>query len=101
MKKGKRVRYACVSAPSSKAESLKKRAMFGESLGVELNELATAYSKIERDPMNCGRTILTDILFIREQTINVNINIYYHCNSEQFHMIFSCKTSNRNQTPRL
>ena len=66
MKKGKSVRYACVSAPSSKAESLKKRAMFGESLGGELNELATAYSKVERDPMNCGRTIFTDILFVRE-----------------------------------
>merc|ERR1711962_1304786 len=57
MKKGKTVRYACVSAPSSKAESLKKRAMFGESLGVELNELATAYSKVERDPMNCARPV--------------------------------------------
>ena len=75
MKKGKRVRYACVSAPSSKAESLKKRAMFGESLGVELNELATAYSKVERDSMNCGKTILTDNLFLR----HIHISIVYHC----------------------
>jgi len=47
MDNGKMVKYVCVSSPSVKAESLKKRAMVGESLSMELNELATSYTKTE------------------------------------------------------
>merc|ERR1711872_427149 len=52
--KEKLVKYACVSAPSAKAESLKKRAMGGEALDFELNELPTSYTKIEKEPFYCG-----------------------------------------------
>merc|ERR1719334_3071771 len=47
MENGKMVKYACISSPSVKAESSKKRAMVGESLSMELNELATSYRKPE------------------------------------------------------
>merc|ERR1711883_35279 len=37
----KMVKYACVASPSLKARSLKKRAMKGESLGIELAPMAS------------------------------------------------------------
>merc|ERR1712200_377397 len=37
-----------------KAESLKKRAMGGEALDFELDELPIAYTKMETEPMYCG-----------------------------------------------
>ena len=52
--KQKMVKYACVSAPSSKAESLQRRAMGGEALDFELNELAISYTKMEAEPLFCG-----------------------------------------------
>merc|ERR1719283_174125 len=52
--KEKLVKYACVSAPSAKAESLKKRAMGGEALDFELNELPISYTKMEKEPFYCG-----------------------------------------------
>merc|ERR1719283_351092 len=52
--KEKLVKYACVSAPSAKAESLKKRAMGGEALDFELNELPISYTKIEKEPLYCA-----------------------------------------------
>merc|ERR1719167_233710 len=52
--KQKLVKYACVSAPSAKAESLKKRAMGGEALDFELNELPISYTKMEKEPLYCG-----------------------------------------------
>merc|ERR1719249_489363 len=52
--KEKLVKYACVSAPSAKAESLKKRAMGGEALDFELNELPISYTKMEKEPLYCG-----------------------------------------------
>ena len=51
----KLVHYACVSSPSLKGESLKKRAMAGESLDTELKELATSYTKKE----TCGKELLS------------------------------------------
>merc|ERR1719150_2957184 len=54
MTKQTEVKYACVASPSSKAESLKKRAMGGEALDFELNELPIAYTKMETEPMYCG-----------------------------------------------
>merc|ERR1712061_590360 len=54
MTKQVEVKYACVASPSSKAESLKKRAMGGEALDFELNELPIAYTKMETEPMYCG-----------------------------------------------
>ena len=53
--KEKLVKYACVSAPSAKAESLKKRAMGGEALDFELNELPISYTKMEKEPFYCGK----------------------------------------------
>merc|ERR1712066_804330 len=50
----KMVKYACVASPSLKARSLKKRAMKGESLGIELAPMATEYAKMESEPMPCG-----------------------------------------------
>jgi len=50
----KMVKYACVAAPSLKARTLKKRAMKGESLGIELAPMATEYAKMESEPMPCG-----------------------------------------------
>merc|ERR1712133_12834 len=55
MDNGKMVTYGCVSSPSVKAESLKKRAMVGESLSMELNELATSYTKTE----TCRKLLFT------------------------------------------
>jgi len=55
MENGKIVKYACLSSPSVKTESLKKRAMVGESLSMELNELATSYTKTE----TCGKLLFT------------------------------------------
>merc|ERR1719430_1418675 len=52
--KEKLVKYACVSAPSAKAESLKNRAMAGEALDFELNELPISYTKMEKEPFYCG-----------------------------------------------
>ena len=54
MMKQKMVKYACVPAPSSKAESLQRRAMGGEALDFELNELAISYTKMEAEPLFCG-----------------------------------------------
>ena len=51
---GNLAKYACVSSPSVKAESLKKRAMVGESLGMEMNEFATSYTKTD----TCGKILL-------------------------------------------
>merc|ERR1739842_199930 len=39
---------------SLKARTLKKRAMKGESLGIELAPMATEYAKMESEPMPCG-----------------------------------------------
>merc|ERR1712001_123747 len=50
----KMVKYACVASPSLKARSLKKRAMKGGSLGIELAPMATEYAKMESEPMPCG-----------------------------------------------
>merc|ERR1711962_1611277 len=47
------VKYACVPAPSSKAEGLKRRAMGGETLDFELNELPVSYTKMEKEPISC------------------------------------------------
>merc|ERR1719347_1313705 len=55
--KEKLVKYACVSAPSAKAESLKNRAISGEALEFELNELPTSYTKMEKEPFYCGLQI--------------------------------------------
>merc|ERR1712001_176095 len=52
--KEKMVKYACVAAPSLKSRTLKKRAMKGESLGIELAPMATEYAKMESEPMPCG-----------------------------------------------
>ena len=52
--KHKMVKYSCVSAPSSKAQSLERRAKSGETLGSELAVLSTAYTKMEAEPMHCG-----------------------------------------------
>merc|ERR1712227_581562 len=54
MTKSKMVKYACVPAPSSKAEGLKRRAMGGEALDFELNELPISYTKMEKEPISCG-----------------------------------------------
>merc|ERR1719219_2329504 len=54
MMKTKTVQYACVSSPSSKAKSLEQRAKAGESLGIELGALSTAYTKEEAEPSYCG-----------------------------------------------
>merc|ERR1712180_447654 len=54
MTKSKMVKYACVPAPSSKAEGLKRRAMGGEALDFELNELPVSYTKMEKEPISCG-----------------------------------------------
>merc|ERR1712180_80520 len=54
MTKSKMVKYACVPAPSSKAEGLKRRAMGGETLDFELNELPVTYTKMEKEPISCG-----------------------------------------------
>merc|ERR1712180_302959 len=54
MTKSKMVKYACVPAPSSKAEGLKRRAMGGETLDFELNELPVSYTKMEKEPISCG-----------------------------------------------
>merc|ERR1719361_2968009 len=48
--KTKTVQYACVSSPSSKAKSMEQRAKAGESLGIELGVLSTAYTKEEAEP---------------------------------------------------
>merc|ERR1711962_1452085 len=53
MTKSKMVKYACVPAPSSKAEGLKRRAMEGEALDFELNELPVSYTKMEKEPISC------------------------------------------------
>merc|ERR1712180_280458 len=53
MTKSKMVKYACVPAPSSKAEGLKRRAMGGEALDFELNELPVSYTKMEKEPISC------------------------------------------------
>merc|ERR1712140_2854 len=52
--KHKMVKYSCVSAPSSKAQSLERRPKRGETLGSELAALSTAYTKMEAEPMHCG-----------------------------------------------
>merc|ERR1711962_1949741 len=54
MTKSKMVKFACVPAPSSKAEGLKRRAMGGEALDFELNELPVSYTKMEKEPISCG-----------------------------------------------
>jgi hypothetical protein len=54
MMKTKTVQYACVGAPSSKANSLEQRAKAGESLGIELGVLSTAYTKEEAEPKYCA-----------------------------------------------
>merc|ERR1711962_1275048 len=54
MTKSKMVKYACVPAPSSKADGLKRRAMGGEALDFELNELPVSYTKMENEPISCG-----------------------------------------------
>merc|ERR1711962_1538200 len=53
MTKSKMVKYACVPTPSSKAEGLKRRAMGGEALDFELNELSVSYTKMEKEPISC------------------------------------------------
>merc|ERR1719402_900945 len=50
----KTVKFACVAAPSTKAQTLEKRAMAGESLGAELTGFSTTYTKMEAEPMYCG-----------------------------------------------
>merc|ERR1719436_1698732 len=50
----KTIHYACVAAPSSKAKSLEQRAKAGESLGIELGVLSTAYTKEEAEPKYCA-----------------------------------------------
>merc|ERR1712112_457822 len=50
----KTMKFACVAAPSTKAQTLEKRAMAGESLGAELSVFSTAYTKMEAEPMYCG-----------------------------------------------
>ena len=52
--KTKKVEYACIAAPSSKAQSLEKRAKGGESLSMELTSIPTAFSKMEAEPISCG-----------------------------------------------
>ena len=54
MMKTKTVQYACVAAPSSKAKSMEQRAKAGESLGIELGVLSTAYTKEETEPKYCA-----------------------------------------------
>merc|ERR1719412_3095098 len=54
MMKTKTVQYACVSSPSSKAKSMEQRAKAGESLGIELGVLSTAYTKEEAEPKYCA-----------------------------------------------
>merc|ERR1719219_88589 len=54
MMKTKTVQYACVAAPSSKAKSMEQRAKAGESLGIELGVLSTAYTKEEAEPKYCA-----------------------------------------------
>jgi len=54
MMKPKTVQYACIASPSSKANSMEQRAKAGESLGVELGVLSTAYTKQEAEPKYCG-----------------------------------------------
>merc|ERR1719412_679705 len=54
MMKTKTVEYACVSSPSSKAKSMEQRAKAGESLGIELGVLSTAYTKEEAEPKYCA-----------------------------------------------
>merc|ERR1712173_320743 len=51
---GKTVQYACVGAPSSKATSMEQRAKAGESLGIELGVLSTAYTKEVAEPKFCA-----------------------------------------------
>merc|ERR1712112_487879 len=50
----KTMKFACIAAPSTKAQTLEKRAMAGESLGAELTVFSTAYTKMEAEPMYCG-----------------------------------------------
>merc|ERR1712055_893539 len=50
----KTVKFACVAGPSTKAQTLEKRAIAGESLGAELTGFSTAYTKMEAEPMYCG-----------------------------------------------
>jgi len=50
----KTVKFACVAAPSTQAQTLEKRAMAGDSLGAELTGFSTAYTKMEAEPMYCG-----------------------------------------------
>jgi len=50
----KTMKFACVAAPSTKAQTLEKRAMAGESLGAELTGFSTTYTKMEAEPMYCG-----------------------------------------------
>merc|ERR1739847_242950 len=54
MMKTKTVQYACVGAPSSKATSMEQRAKAGESLGIELGVLSTAYTKEVAEPKFCA-----------------------------------------------
>ena len=72
MEDEKLVHYACVSSPSLKGESLKKRAMAGESLDTELKELATSYTKKE----TCGKELLS---------LNAG-----HCKSSMFKIAMNC-----------
>merc|ERR1712055_1203926 len=54
MMETKTVQYACVAAPSSKAKNMEQRAKAGESLGIELGVLSTAYTKEEAEPKFCA-----------------------------------------------
>merc|ERR1740124_1485494 len=54
MMKTKTVQYACIASPSSKSKSMEQRAKAGESLGIELGVLSTAYTKEEAEPKYCA-----------------------------------------------
>ena len=48
------VDFACFPRPSSKAQSMEKRAVSGESLATEVNGMPTAFRKVEYEPLSCG-----------------------------------------------
>jgi len=54
--KPKSVEFVCIERPSTIAHSLVNRALAGESLNMELNQLPIAYRKVEFEPVVCSES---------------------------------------------
>jgi len=54
--KPKSVEFVCIERPSIMAQSLVKRALAGESLHLELDQLPIVYRKVEFEPVTCSES---------------------------------------------